>query len=74
MSPAMNAALPWLNDIFAGRQSARSIHFICAALLAIFVLLHLVMVLLSGPIKGIRSMITGKVAQAPDSNPTDVTS
>jgi hypothetical protein len=33
-----------------------------------------VMVLLSGPIKGIRSMITGKVAQAPDSNPTDVTS
>jgi thiosulfate reductase cytochrome b subunit len=74
MSPAMNAALPWLHDIFSGRQSARSIHFICAALLAIFVLLHLVMVLLSGPINRMRSMITGKVAQAPDSNPTGMTS
>jgi thiosulfate reductase cytochrome b subunit len=74
MSPAMNAALPWLHDIFAGRQSARSIHFICATLLSIFVLLHLVMVFLSGPINGIRSMITGKVPQTPDSNPTGVTS
>ena len=74
MSPAMNAALPWLHDIFAGRQSARSIHFICAALLSIFVLLHLVMVFLSGPINGIRSMLTGNVRQAPDSNPTGMTS
>ena len=28
MSPAMDAAWPWLLDIFGGRQSARSIHFI----------------------------------------------
>jgi thiosulfate reductase cytochrome b subunit len=74
MSPAMNAALPWLHDIFAGRQSARSIHFMCAALLSIFVLLHLLMVFLSGPIKGIRSMITGKFAQAPESNSAGVAS
>jgi len=74
MSPAMNAALPWLLDIFAGRQSARSIHFICAALLCSFVLLHLVMVLLSGPINGIRSMITGKVRHVPQVNATGVES
>ena len=74
MSPAMNAALPWLLDIFAGRQSARSIHFMCAALLSSFVLLHLVMVFLSGPIKGIRSMITGKVPQGPHGNVTGVAS
>jgi thiosulfate reductase cytochrome b subunit len=74
MSPAMNAVLPWLHDIFAGRQSARSIHFMCAALLFSFVLLHLAMVFLSGPINGIRSMITGKVPQAPHINLTGVAS
>ena len=30
MSPAMDAAWPWLLDLFGGRQSARSIHFIAA--------------------------------------------
>lgn len=60
MSPAMNAAWPWLLDVFGGRQSARSLHFISAALMTAFVVVHLVMVLLSGPIAGIRSMITGR--------------
>jgi len=60
MSPAMNAAWPWLLDIFGGRQSARSLHFIAAALLTLFVVVHLIMVLLSGPINGIWSMITGR--------------
>ena len=31
MSPGMDAAWPWLLDLFGGRQSARSIHFIAAA-------------------------------------------
>lgn len=65
MSPAMNAAWPWLLDLFGGRQSARSLHFIGAALLALFVAAHLFMVLLSGPIKGIRSMITGRPITVP---------
>lgn len=60
MSPAMNAAWPWLLDVFGGRQSARSLHFIAAALMALFVVVHLIMVLLSGPINGVRSMITGR--------------
>ncbi len=30
LSPAMTAAWPWLLDLFGGRQSARSIHFITA--------------------------------------------
>ena len=59
MSPGMNAAWPWLLDVFGGRQSARSIHFICAVLLAAFILVHLVMVVLAGPINEVRSMITG---------------
>jgi thiosulfate reductase cytochrome b subunit len=59
MSPGMNAAWGWLLDLFGGRQSARSIHFICAMLLAGFILVHLIMVVLAGPINEVRSMITG---------------
>jgi thiosulfate reductase cytochrome b subunit len=60
MSPAMNAAFPWLLEIFGGRQSARSIHFITAMFLVLFVLVHLVMVLISGLFNNLRSMITGR--------------
>lgn len=59
MSPDMNAAWPWLLDIFGGRQSARSIHFITATLFSLFIIVHLVMVVLAGPLNEIRSMITG---------------
>jgi thiosulfate reductase cytochrome b subunit len=60
MSPGMNAAWPWLIDIFGGRQSARSIHFIMAFALVAFFLVHLLMVLLAGPVNELRSMITGR--------------
>jgi thiosulfate reductase cytochrome b subunit len=59
MSPAMNAAWPWLLDLFGGRQSARSVHFLCAAGLVLFFLVHIAMVVLAGPINEVRSMITG---------------
>ena len=59
ISPGMNAAFPWLLDLFGGRQSARSIHFLCAWALVAFMLLHVVLVLLSGPVRQIRDMITG---------------
>ena len=59
MSPNMDAAWPWLLDIFGGRQSARSIHFLCAAGLAGFIVVHVLLVILGGPINELRSMITG---------------
>lgn len=59
MSPGMNAAWPWLLDIFGGRQSARSIHFIAAFLMVGFIIVHVALVLLSHPINEMRSMITG---------------
>ncbi len=59
MSPAMDAAWPWLLDVFGGRQSARSVHFICAFLLLGFFAVHMVMVLLAGPLNEIRSIVTG---------------
>jgi thiosulfate reductase cytochrome b subunit len=60
MSPTMDAAWPWLLDLFGGRQSARSIHFIVAFLIVAFIVVHLVMVILAGPFNEIRSMITGR--------------
>lgn len=59
LSPAMNANWPWLLDVFGGRQSARSIHFLLAWGLFGFLVLHVALVLLSGPVKQVRDMITG---------------
>jgi thiosulfate reductase cytochrome b subunit len=60
MSPGMNAAVPWLVELFGGRQTARTLHFVCATLIVLFIVVHLVMVVLSGPINNLRSMITGR--------------
>jgi thiosulfate reductase cytochrome b subunit len=60
MSPAMDAAWPWLLDVFGGRQSARSIHFIAAMLIVLFFIVHLLMVVLVGPVNEVWSMITGR--------------
>ncbi len=60
MSPSMDATWPWLLDLFGGRQSARSIHFIAAVLFVLFVVVHLAMVILAGPFNELRSMITGR--------------
>jgi len=68
MSPGMDAAFPWLLDLFGGRQTARTIHFICATLIVLFVLVHVALVLVSGVWNNIRSMITGRYrvdAEAP---------
>jgi thiosulfate reductase cytochrome b subunit len=62
MSPRMDAAFPWLLDLFGGRQSARTIHFILAWTLVAFVLVHVFMVLVSGIWNNLRSMITGRYA------------
>ena len=59
MSPQLDAGYPWLLWLFDGRQSARTIHFVCAFALLAFVAVHLVMVLVSGVWNNIRSMITG---------------
>jgi thiosulfate reductase cytochrome b subunit len=62
MSPGIDAALPALVDIFGGRQSARTVHFMSASLLVLFVVIHIAMVILSGTWNNIRSMITGRYA------------
>ena len=59
LSPALNAAWPFLLDVFGGRQSARSIHFIVAWMVMAFLILHVVLVLLHRPLTNLRDMITG---------------
>jgi len=65
----MDAAWGWLIDVTGGRQSARSIHFICAMGIAGFILVHLIMVVLAGPVNEIRSMITGRYRLPPERMP-----
>jgi thiosulfate reductase cytochrome b subunit len=62
MSPAIDATFPWLLSLFGGRQSARTIHFIAAFYLVGFVVVHIVMVLISGFLNNMVSMITGRYA------------
>jgi len=66
MSPAVDAAAPWLLDVFGGRQSARTIHFVTTWLFVLFLFVHVVMVLLSGFLSNLRSMMTGWYAVAPE--------
>ncbi|TWF52188.1 cytochrome b/b6 domain-containing protein [Neorhizobium alkalisoli] len=62
MSPGFDAVAPWLLDLFGGRQSARTLHFVTATALIAFVLVHVVMVIASGLFNNMRSMITGRYA------------
>jgi thiosulfate reductase cytochrome b subunit len=62
MSPGFNATAPWLTELFGGRQSARTFHFLSASLIVAFIVVHVVLVILSGFWNNLRSMITGRYA------------
>lgn len=61
MSPWLNSVFPWLLDLFGGRQSARSLHFLVAFALVLFVLVHVAMVVVVGPLNQLRAMIIGRL-------------
>jgi thiosulfate reductase cytochrome b subunit len=66
MSPAVTSAMPFLFDMFGGRQSARTIHFLVANLLVLFVFIHIIQVVVTGLFNNLRSMITGRYAILPE--------
>ena len=66
MSPGVDTAVPGLLDVFGGRQSARTLHFVFAALIVGFIIIHLIAILAAGPINEIRSMITGRWVIEPE--------
>jgi thiosulfate reductase cytochrome b subunit len=59
MSPALAAVYPGWVDIFFGRQSIRTIHFVVAWALVLFVAVHVFEVIVTGFWNNLRSMITG---------------
>lgn len=61
MSPGLDAAFPWLLDLFGGRQSARTLHFVAALAFVLFTLVHVGMLLLVGPLNHLRAMVTGRL-------------
>jgi thiosulfate reductase cytochrome b subunit len=59
LSPGIDAWLHFLPGLLGGRQSARTLHFLGAMLLTLFFLIHMFAVLLAGPLREIRSMLSG---------------
>ena len=59
ISPGMEPTFGWLVDLLGGRQSARSLHFIFAFAIVGFFIVHVLLVILSGPIRQMQDMITG---------------
>ncbi|HEX8660792.1 MAG TPA: cytochrome b/b6 domain-containing protein, partial [Brevundimonas sp.] len=59
MSPGFNAVGGVLLEIMGGRQSARTLHFISAGLIVGFIVVHVGLVVWTGPVNNMRSMITG---------------
>ena len=63
MSPAFTGAFPFTASVFGGQQSARTIHFFVTISLVLFLVVHIIMVVLSGFASRMRSMITGYPSQ-----------
>ena len=59
-SPGFTAAMPWLLDLFGGRQSARTLHTIGTLALVLFVIVHVAEVAAAGFFGRVRSMVTGR--------------
>ena len=66
MSPAVISVLPILVTSLGGQQSARTVHFILASLLVLFVLGHVTMVALAGFSRQVGAMILGGEPSAPE--------
>lgn len=66
MSPGVNSAASWLPQLFGGRQSARTLHFISGSLILVFVIVHVLEVFIGGFFNEMRSMITGWFAVRPE--------
>ena len=66
LSPGLSPLTGWAIELLGGRATARSIHFLAAGGIALFIVVHLSLVILAGPIDEIRSMITGTFRIPPE--------
>jgi len=63
MSFGVTSVFPILATALGGHQSARTLHFVSAALLLIFLIVHIIMIRLAGFWSNVRAMITGYIPQ-----------
>ncbi|MCP5347142.1 MAG: cytochrome b/b6 domain-containing protein [Gammaproteobacteria bacterium] len=61
MSNSVTTAWPFLFDLFGGRQSARTMHFVFASLTVFFILIHVLQLFVVGIVNHLRAMITGRL-------------
>ncbi len=62
MSPAIASVVPLAVSLLGGQQSARTIHFFISLLLVLFLVIHVVMICVTGFRSRMRAMITGCAA------------
>jgi thiosulfate reductase cytochrome b subunit len=60
MSPAAVSVFPFLATAWGGQQTARTVHFVVACGLVLFLLVHVALVALTGFRTRMRAMITGR--------------
>lgn len=65
MSSSFGAIFPQLFDLFGGRQSARTVHFLTAAALVLFVVIHVAQVFVAGIRNEVGAMISGRFTVLP---------
>jgi len=59
MSPALVNRLPWFARMFGGRQAARSIHFLLLVGFLAFLVVHVSLVILTGPVRNMNHIVLG---------------
>lgn len=57
MSPALLARFPWYSRLFGGKQGARSLHFIGMCAFAVFIAVHVFMVIVHGVPKEFTAIV-----------------
>ncbi|HET9314467.1 MAG TPA: cytochrome b/b6 domain-containing protein, partial [Vicinamibacteria bacterium] len=60
MSPAVTSVAPFLVSVLGGQQTARTLHFLLAGAVVLFVVVHVALVSLTGFTARVRAMITGR--------------
>ncbi|MEJ1240474.1 cytochrome b/b6 domain-containing protein [Chryseolinea sp. T2] len=60
MSPAVAAGFPIIVSMWGGTQSARTIHFFASIAVELFLVVHLVMIIITGFIQNMKAIVIGK--------------
>lgn len=66
MAPAVTSVAPIVVTTFGGHQSARTIHFVVAFALVVFIVVHVVMVCVTGFGRRMRAMTVGGRSRSTD--------